>query len=198
MTSLLDGCTPWPAEFVDRYRAAAACLAAVERERVTVTFLEPGDARLRLDLLPSAQADVSSLRLAQIGGVGSLERAAAARVGPVLGCRLQQVFGTAEGVLALTRPADPDETVLGTRGRPLSPDVEIRVVDADGQDVPEGVSGELLARGPHLPRGYYRAPDRTARAFTPDGCLRTGTLVRRTPAGDLVVTGHLTDVRFAP
>ncbi|WP_406048219.1 AMP-binding protein [Streptomyces virginiae] len=177
---------------------AAACLAAVERERVTVTFLEPGDARLWLDLLPSAQADVSSLRLAQIGGVGSLERATAARVGPVLGCRLQQVFGTAEGVLTLTRPADPDETVLGTRGRPLSPGVEIRVVDADGQDVPVGVSGELLARGPHLPRGYYRAPDRTARAFTPDGYLRTGTLVRRTPAGDLVVTGHLTDVRFAP
>ncbi|MGW3321691.1 AMP-binding protein [Streptomyces virginiae] len=177
---------------------AAACLAAVERERVTVTFLEPAAARLWLDLLPSSQADVSSLRLAQVGGVGPVDRATASRVGPVLGCRLQQVLGTAEGVLTLTRPADAEETVLGTQGRPLSPDDEIRVVDADGQDVVDGESGELLARGPHLPRGYYRAPDRTGRAFTPDGYLRTGALVRRTPDGDLVVTGHLKDVRFAP
>lgn len=102
---------------------AAACLAAVERERVTVTFLEPGDARLWLDLLPSAQADVSSLRLAQIGGVGSLERATAARVGPVLGCGLQQVFGTAEGCspspgqLIRTRPSSARG---GARSRPTS------------------------------------------------------------------------------
>lgn len=176
----------------------AACLTAVERERVTVTFLEPAAARLWLDPPPSSRADLSSLRLVQIGGGGLSDRATTARVGPVLGCRPQQVFGTAEGLLTLTRPADPDETVLGTQGRPLSPDVEIRVVDADGRDVPHGVSGELLARGPHLPRGYHRAPERTERAFTPDGFLRTGALVRRTPDGDLVVTGDLTDGPFAP
>ncbi|MFF2787264.1 AMP-binding protein [Streptomyces sp. NPDC058049] len=87
--------------------------------------------------VPSARADPSSLRLVQIGG-GPLDRVTAERVGPGLGCRLQQVFGTAEGLFTLTRPADPDETVLTTQGRPLSPDDEIRVVDADGKDVPDG------------------------------------------------------------
>ncbi|WP_078913514.1 MULTISPECIES: AMP-binding protein [unclassified Streptomyces] len=116
---------------------AASCLAVVERERVTVTSLEPAAVRSWLDLLPSSRADLGSLRLVQIDG-GPLDAATAERVGPELGCRLQQVFGTAEGVLTLIRPADAEETVLDTRGRPLSPDAEIRVVDAAGEAVPDG------------------------------------------------------------
>lgn len=168
----------------------AACLAAVERERVTVTSLTPATARLWLDARAEVRTDVSSLRLVQIGGA-PLDRATAERVGPEWGCRLQQVFGTAEGLLTLTRPDDPDETVLTTQGRPLSPDDQVRVVDAGGDDVPDGEPGELLARGPSTVRGYYRAPGRNARSFTADGYLRTGTLARRTPDGNLVVTGRL-------
>ncbi|MFD9165182.1 (2,3-dihydroxybenzoyl)adenylate synthase [Streptomyces sp. NPDC059558] len=171
----------------------AACLPVVERERVTVTSLLPASARLWLDAAATVGADLSSLRLVQVGGA-PLPRATAARVGPELGCRLQQVSGRAEGLLTLTRPADPQETVLGTQGRPLSPDDEIRVVDADGRDVPDGEPGELLARGPGTPRGYYRAPDHTAHSFTSDGYFRTGDLARRTPDGNVVVTGRLPQI----
>lgn len=165
----------------------AACLAAVEREGVTLTSLLPDDARRWLDVLPTVRADVSSLRLVQVGGA-PLARATAERIGPALGCRLQRVSGTTEGPLTLTGPGDPQERVLGTQGRPLSPDDEIRIVDADGKDVPDGEPGELLARGPYIPRGHYKAPERDARAFTADGYLRTGRLARRTADGDLVVT----------
>ncbi|MFD5097504.1 (2,3-dihydroxybenzoyl)adenylate synthase [Streptomyces albidochromogenes] len=168
----------------------AACLSAIGRERVTVTSVAPAVAGLWLDGAATLNADLSSLRLLQIGGA-PLPRSTAERAGSELGCRLQQVFGMADGLLTLTRPADPDDTVLATQGRPLSPDDEIRIVDADGKDVPEGEPGEVLARGPYTPRGYYRAPDHNARAFTTDGFLRTGVLARRTPDGDLVVTGRL-------
>ncbi|MGI5473110.1 (2,3-dihydroxybenzoyl)adenylate synthase [Streptomyces sp. CA-132043] len=174
------------------------CFAVIERERVTLTSVVPAVAQLWLDALPTVQADVpdlSSLRLVQAGGE-PLPPATAQRIGPGLGgCRLQQVFGMAEGLLAFTLPTDPGETVLAAHGRPLSPDDEIRLVDIDGKDVPEGEPGELLARGPYTPRGYYRAPDQNARAFTADGYLRTGRLARRTPDGGLVVTGRLNDVR---
>ncbi|MFE9928784.1 (2,3-dihydroxybenzoyl)adenylate synthase [Streptomyces sp. NPDC005533] len=173
----------------------AESLPLIGRERVTLTSLAPAVARLWLDALPTAAADVSSLRLVQIVD-GPLDRATAERLGPALGCRLQQVFGKAEGPLVLTRPDDPDETVLATQGRPLSPDDEIRLVDADGKDVPDGEPGELLARGPSTPRGYYRAHGRNARSFTADGYLRTGDVARRTPDGNLVVTGRLQDVRW--
>ncbi|MDD9382143.1 AMP-binding protein [Streptomyces sp. ZAF1911] len=178
----------------------AACLEAVERERVTVAALTPGAARHWLDARAAAGAgagagagaDVSSLRLVQIGGnTPPLERATAERVAAEWDCRLQQVFAAPEGMLTLTRPDDPDETVLTTQGRPLSPDDQIRVVDADGKELPDGEPGELLARGPYTARGYYRAPGLNARSFTPDGYLRTGVLARRTPDGNLVVAGRL-------
>ncbi|MFD9520151.1 (2,3-dihydroxybenzoyl)adenylate synthase [Streptomyces sp. NPDC059979] len=170
----------------------AACLAVVERERVTLTSLAPAAARLWLDARAAVRADLSSLRLVQIGGGAPVPRATAERMARAWGCRVQQGFGRAEGLLTLTRPADPAETVLTTQGRPLSPDDEIRIVGLDGEDVPDGEPGELLARGPYTVRGYYRAPDDNARSFTPDGYFRTGDLARRTPDGNLVVTGRVT------
>ncbi|MFJ5553175.1 AMP-binding protein [Streptomyces sp. NPDC093225] len=180
---------PGPAA-TDATLAPHAALAAVARERVTVTSVVPEVARSWLDALPAARADLSSLRLVQIGGA-PVPRTTAERLAPALGCRLQQVFGGVGGPLVLTRPADPDATVLAGQGRPLSPDDEIRLVDGAGRDVADGETGELLARGPYTPRGHYRAPEHDARAFTADGYLRTGHLARRTPTGDLVVTGRV-------
>lgn len=167
----------------------AECLPVIERERVTVTSVVPAVARLWLDELSAPQVDLSSLRLVQIDGAPS-DRAIAERIGPELGCRLQQVHGGAAGPLTLTRLTDPQETVLTTQGRPLSPDDEIRIVDVDGEEVPDGELGELLARGPYTPRGHYRSPDRNARSFTTDGYFRTGDLARRTPDGNLSVSGR--------
>jgi 2,3-dihydroxybenzoate-AMP ligase len=97
----------------------------------------------------------------------------------------------AEGLLNYTRLEDPAELVETTQGRPLSPDDELRVVDADGVDVRAGETGELLVRGPYTLRGYYRADEHNARAFTADGFYRSGDLVRRLPSGHLVVEGRV-------
>ncbi|MFF7080092.1 AMP-binding protein [Streptomyces lavendulae] len=164
----------------------AACLPVVERERVTVTSLSPAAVRAWLDAPGPVRCDTSSLRLVQVGGA-PLERETAERIGPAWDCRPQQVFAMPEGLLVLTRPGDPDGAVLTTHGRPLSPGDEVRLVDADGEDVPDGESGELLVRGPYTARGYFRAPGENARAFTADGRLRTGVRARRTPDGNLVV-----------
>ncbi|MFF1478106.1 AMP-binding protein [Streptomyces sp. NPDC058301] len=164
-------------------------MQVIGREGVTITSVVPALAQLWLDVLPTVDADLSSLRLVQVGGASPLLQATAERLGPALGCRLQQVFGMPEGFLTLTRLTDPDGTVFTTQGQPLSPDDEIRIVDVDGKDVPDGEPGELLARGPSTLRGYCRASDHNARSFTPDGYFRTGALARRTPDGNLVVTG---------
>ncbi|MER5873742.1 AMP-binding protein [Streptomyces sp. NPDC002044] len=171
----------------------ADCLAVVERERVTVTSVEPSVARLWLDAAPAAGTGAHGPRLVQIGGVPG-DRGAAGLTSPVRGCSAQLVFGGAEGPLTLSPPEGPDGTVPGAWGRPLSPDDEIRLADADGVDAPEGETGELLARGPYTPRGYYRAPGHNARSFTADGYFRTGVLARRTPDGGLVVTGSLDEL----
>ncbi|MGH3870228.1 MAG: (2,3-dihydroxybenzoyl)adenylate synthase [Pseudonocardiaceae bacterium] len=173
--------------------SAEVAFALLERERVTVTALVPPLVRLWTEATEWDTRDRSSLRLLQVGGA-KLDAALAGQVRPRLGCRLQQVFGMAEGLLNYTRLDDSEELVTTTQGRPLSPDDEVRVVDQAGADVVDGGIGELWTRGPYTVRGYYRVPQYNATAFTTDGFYRSGDLVRRLPSGHLVVEGRIKDV----
>ena len=160
----------------------------IERERVTITALVPPLALLWLDLAPR----LPSLEVLQVGGA-KLSEAVARRIEPTLGVRLQQVFGMAEGLVCYTRLDDPDQTIVSTQGRPLSPLDEIRVVDDHDAPVPRGEAGHLLTRGPYTIKGYWRADEHNKMAFTKDGFYRTGDLVRQTATGHLVVEGRAKD-----
>ncbi|MFP2906627.1 (2,3-dihydroxybenzoyl)adenylate synthase [Pyxidicoccus sp. 3LFB2] len=164
----------------------------IERERVTVTALVPPLAMIWLEAAKARRHDLSSLRILQVGGA-RLSNEAARRVRPTLGCTLQQVFGMAEGLVNYTRLDDPEERVVTTQGRPISPDDELRIVDEDDREVAPGELGQLLTRGPYTIRGYYKAEAHNARSFTADGFYRTGDLVRLTPEGYLVVDGRVKD-----
>jgi 2,3-dihydroxybenzoate-AMP ligase len=174
----------------------ADAFALIERERVTITSLVPALAIRWMEAVGARSPrpyDLSSLRVLQVGGA-RLNPEAARRVGPTLGCQLQQVFGMAEGLLNYTRLDDSDDVVLETQGRPCSPADEVRVVDEHDRDVPPGEPGALLTRGPYTIRGYYRAPEHNRLAFTDDGFYRTGDVVRRDAAGNLSVEGRDKDM----
>lgn len=164
----------------------------IESERVTITGVVPPLALVWLNAAETTRHDLSSLRVLQVGGA-KFGSEAARRVRPTLGCAVQQVFGMAEGLVNYTRLDDPDEVTVGTQGRPISPDDEIRIVDGADRDVPPGEPGHLLTRGPYTIRGYYRADEHNATAFTADGFYRTGDIVRRTARGNLVVEGRAKD-----
>lgn len=168
------------------------CFELVESEAVTLTTLMPPLVLLWLESAEFYDVDFSRL-LIQVGSARFAPELAR-RIYDDLGATLTHWFGMAEGLLTYTRLDDPLDVILHTQGRPLSPDDELRVVDEQGQDVPPGEIGELITRGPLTLRGYYRAAEHNAKAFTPDGFLRTGDLVRLTGAGDLVVEGRLKDV----
>ncbi|MFI6778477.1 (2,3-dihydroxybenzoyl)adenylate synthase [Nocardia sp. NPDC050412] len=170
-----------------------SAFVAIERHRVTVTAVVPPLAQLWCAATEWEDADLGSLRLLQVGGA-RLAAVNAREVAPALGVQLQQVFGMAEGLLNYTRLDDSADIVCTTQGRPLSPADEVRVVDAEGNDVAPGEEGELLAKGPYTIRGYYRAPEHNARAFTTDGYYCSGDLVRRLPSGHLIVSGRIKDV----
>ncbi|MEV6931363.1 (2,3-dihydroxybenzoyl)adenylate synthase [Dactylosporangium sp. NPDC051485] len=172
----------------------ATVLPLVAAERVTITAAVPPLALLWLDAVAAMDPgpDLSSLEVLQVGGA-KLGSTVAARVAPTLGCRLQQVFGMAEGLVNYTRLDDPDDVVLHTQGRPISPDDEIRIVDDEDRPVPDGSPGHLLTRGPYTIRGYYRAAAHNREAFTADGFYRTGDVVRRRDDGYLVVEGRAKD-----
>lgn len=164
----------------------------IEKYRVTVTALVPALAQLWCAATEWEPADISSLRLLQVGG-SKLAEPDAAAIDAAMGPVVQQVFGMAEGLICYTRHDDPRDLVHSSQGSPMSRFDEIRVVDPDGNDVPAGEEGELLVRGPYTLRGYYRAPEHNSRSFTTDGFYRSGDLVRRLPSGHLCVTGRIKD-----
>ncbi|SDX64935.1 (2,3-dihydroxybenzoyl)adenylate synthase [Lysobacter enzymogenes] len=169
-----------------------SCFELIQRERVTLTALVPALALAWLESRLRARYDLSSVACVQIGGA-HLAGEVARRVPEAFGCRLQQVFGMAEGLVNYTRAEDDAALTLTTQGRPISADDEIRIVDDDDIDVAPGEVGHLLTRGPYTIRGYYRAEAHNARAFTADGFYRTGDRVRRLSGGHLIVEGRAKD-----
>jgi 2,3-dihydroxybenzoate-AMP ligase len=168
--------------------------ATVQAEGVTVATAVPAVAQRWLDHAREHGAgQLATLQLLQVGGA-RLPDELAWQVRPVLGATLQQVFGMAEGLLNYTRLDDPEQVICTTQGRPMSPGDEVRIVDEAGNDLPDDVPGALLTRGPYTPRGYYRAPEQNARAFTADGWYASGDIVRRRPDGNLVVEGRDKDM----
>ncbi|MDN5751055.1 MAG: AMP-binding protein, partial [Pseudonocardia sp.] len=166
--------------------------ATIAAERVTHTAVVPAVAGRWLEHA-AAHGAPEPLRVLQVGGA-RLADELARKVRAVTGAQLQQVFGMAEGLLNYTRLDDPDDVVCCTQGRPLSGGDEVRLVDELDRCVPDGEPGSLLTRGPYTPRGYYRAPEQNARAFTEDGWYRSGDICLRTPEGNLVVSGRDKDM----
>ncbi len=164
----------------------------IAKHRVTITALVPPLALVWMNAATNAAHDLSSLEVLQVGGA-KFGSEPARRLVAAFGCKLQQVFGMAEGLVNYTRLDDPDEIVLHTQGRPISPADEIRVVDADDNEVTPGQTGELLTRGPYTIRGYFRADEHNRRAFTHDGFYRTGDVVRLDEHGYLIVEGRVKD-----
>ncbi len=170
-----------------------AAFPLIERDGVTITGVVPPVAILWARASERSSHDLSSLEVLQVGGARFAPEAAR-RIEPALGCTLQQVYGMAEGLVNYTRLDDPEEVRMNTQGRPISEDDELRFVDADDRDVPEGTPGHLLTRGPYTIRAYYANDGTNERAFTAEGFYRTGDLVARRPDGNLVVHGRVSDV----
>ncbi|MDR2857031.1 MAG: AMP-binding protein [Novosphingobium sp.] len=106
-------------------------------------------------------------------------------------CRAFRVFGASE-VPLVTFGWPHDEALAATTDGQIV-DYEVRVVDADDNNLPPGQEGEILARGPGMMMGYADA-GQTAEAITADGFFRTGDLGIRSVEGALTITGRKKDL----
>lgn len=168
-------------------------LRLVESERIGSLFLAP-TVWVPLANHPDLETrDLSSLRKAQYGAsimpVTVLNRLRGRY--PDLG--FYNCFGQSEiGPLATVLRPEEHEDRPSSCGRAVL-FVETRVVDADGNDVPDGESGEVLYRSPQLCLGYWENPEATAEAFR-DGWFHSGDLVTRDAEGYITVVDRIKDV----
>ncbi len=104
-----------------------------------------------------------------------------------------ETMGLTETVApAFSNPLQASLRKLGSVGRASGG--EARVIDRELNPLPNGATGEVAIRGPHVMRGYYKNPQATAEAFTPDGWLRTGDLGHRDADGFFFITGRIKEL----
>lgn len=82
--------------------------------------------------------------------------------------------------------------VFGTIGRPLK-DVEVRIVDEEGNVLPKCQKGTVQVKGPTVMKGYYKREDLTAKVIDKDGWFDTGDIGLITLGGELVLKGRIKD-----
>jgi acyl-CoA synthetase (AMP-forming)/AMP-acid ligase II len=157
----------------------AALAKAIAEEGVTILNGVPATYQRLLEhkrLTGFSKLNRGSLRLIAVAGA-PLDLDLKSRVEQELGLPLLNGYGITEcspGISGVRFDAPRDDSAVGT----LLPGIETRIAGLNGAALSDGQVGELHVRGPNVMRGYYRAPDLTAKAIDPDGWFNTGDLAR--------------------
>src|SRR6266404_437211 len=152
---------------------AALILDLIERFECTFTMGLPSLVPFILEEQTHRPRNISSLRTFIAGG-DSVPVSTQERFQALFGIPLREGYGMTESLPSIFNP--PDAIRPGTLGKVVD-GVEVRVADAEGQDVPDGQTGEIAVRSPANCVGYWEDPAATAEALR-DGWLYTGDLGR--------------------
>ncbi len=176
-----------------------AILDLIRAERVNHAFLAPAIIGMLMASPKMPTADLSSMKTLSYGAspiAEDLLRRAQAR----FQCRFIQFYGMTETTGAATYlPSAAHDPVLGKlRSCGIAwPEIEVRIIDAGGRDVPVGEVGEIVVRSPVVMKGYWNKPEASAAAIS-DGWMRTGDAAYADADGyffiydrvkDMIVTG---------
>ncbi len=167
-----------------------AVLRAMVQHRVTLFAGVPSMYAV-LAATPRPGGDFSSLRLCISGGA-PLPVAVAEAFEAKYGVPIFEGYGPTECAPVLTVNPPFGVRKLGSVGRPI-PQVELRIVDDQGNPLPAGEVGEIVARGPNVMRGYLNRPAETAAALR-DGWYHTGDLGRVDADGYYYIVDRKTDL----
>lgn len=172
---------------------AGRALELIEREQVTTFGGVPAMAMQVLDHPDFAKRDTSSVRSVAYGG---------APAPPDLVRRIKELFpgGSPSNGYGLTETSSVTTMNQGddyvrkpdSVGVPV-PVCEVKVVDEDGNELPEGSVGELWIKGPNVVKGYFNKPEATSAAFT-DGWLHSGDVARIDEEGFVYIVDRAKDM----
>ncbi|MGZ4717844.1 MAG: FadD3 family acyl-CoA ligase [Acidimicrobiales bacterium] len=191
LASLIKGATIVPHAVFD----VPSVMQRVAEERISMLPGPPAIYQTILDHPDLGRYDLSTLRLSVTG-------AAAVPVEMIRRMREELTFKTivtgyglteATGIATMCRHDDDPEIISTTAGRAI-PDVEVQVVDEQGNALAAGEAGEVVIRGYNVMQGYFNNPEATASTIDADGWLHTGDVGVLDAAGNLRITDRTKDM----
>ncbi|MCC6226633.1 MAG: AMP-binding protein [Microthrixaceae bacterium] len=142
--------------------------------------------------LPSVpEGALSSVRIAA-SGAARLPEETARSIERRFGIRLHEGYGLTEASPVVSSTIGSDAP-LGSVGVP-APGLEVRLVDAGGDDVLVGDAGEVWVRGPNVFLGYFGDPEASSRTVGADGWLHTGDVATVDDDGHLFLVDRMKDL----
>ncbi len=191
LACLMTGATMVPEPVFD----VDVLVGRIAEERISVLPGPPTVFQSILDHPRREALDLSTLRLV-VTGAAVVPVALVEALWSDLGIdTVLTAYGLTEatGTVTMCRRGDSAEVISGTSGRAI-PDVEVRIVDAEGAEVPAGEPGEIVVRGYNVMAGYFEDPEATAAAIDADGWLHTGDIGTMDAAGNVDITDRLKDM----
>lgn len=175
---------------VERFEPVPA-LRTIQDNKVTVVFGAPPMFGAWVSLPGADQYDLSRVRLA-VSGAAPLAPEVLRDFRDLFGVDIYEGYGLTETAPTVTSARMATSIRPGSIGLPL-PEIELRIVDEDGNDVEVGDPGEILVRGPNVFKGYWNRDDDTRSAFV-DGWFRTGDVALRDEDGYIYLVDRKRDL----
>lgn len=166
-------------------------LRLIQEHKVTVLFGAPTMYTAWVAVPGADQYDLSTVRLA-ISGAAPLAPDVLRDFRDMFGVVIYEGYGLTETAPTLSSNRMADRPKPGSIGLPL-PEVEMRLVDEEGNDVELGDPGEIIVRGPNVFSGYWNRPEDTERAFFGDW-FRTGDIAVKDEEGYLYLVDRKRDL----
>jgi len=182
-------------------------METVQREKANRAMLVPTMLKRVIDHPEFDKYDISSLKVITYGAAPMPFEVIKKAIEVLPGVNFINAFGQTETASTITSLGPEDHVVKGTEeekekklrrltssiGRPMA-DVEMKIIDEDGNDLPLGGVGEIVAKGPRVMGGYWKDAEKTAKTMTKDGWLRTGDMGYMDDEGYFYLAGRGDDL----
>jgi acyl-CoA synthetase (AMP-forming)/AMP-acid ligase II len=178
----------------------------VETEKVNRAMMVPTMLKQLMEHPDFAKHDLSSLKVITYGAAPMPLEVIKRAIQIFPGVGFINAFGQTETASTVTMLSPEDHMISGTPeeiekklkrlssiGRPMS-DVEMKVIDENGRDLPPNQIGEIIARGPRVMSGYWKDKEKTARTIDKEGWVHTGDMGYQDEDGYFFLSGRTTDM----
>ena len=191
---------------MERQFDAKEWMELVESEKANRAMMVPTMLKQLMDHPEFGEHDLSSLKVITYGAAPMPLEVIKRALDVFPGVSFINAFGQTETASTITTLGPEDHIISGTEeerekklrrlasiGKPMS-DVEMRIVDEDGRELPVGQVGEIVARGPRVMTGYWKDEEKTEKTIDKDGWIHTGDMGYMDEDGYFYLAGRAMDM----